>query len=88
MLVCLTLYIKRPHFFCCSKLFPFNNHFFAISAKDLTLHYTPKNGIVVDIYSAWAVLGKDPAQTAAAVTRDARMVSAQWNAKFSSAQVH
>lgn len=58
-----------------------------MSTKDLTLHYAPTNGIVLDIYSAWAVLGKDPAQTAAAVTRDARLVSAQWNAKFSSAEV-
>ena len=79
--------IKFIFSFDYSILFPYNNHFFALSAKDLTLHYAPKNGIVLDVYSAWAVFGKDPAQTAAAVTRDARLVSTQWNAKFSSAQV-
>lgn len=77
----------RYSFYDCRLLYPYNNHFLALSAKDLTLHYAPKNGIVLDVYSAWAVFGKDPAQTAAAVTRDARLVSNQWNAKFSSAQV-
>lgn len=53
----------------------------------MTLAYAPNNGNVIDIYSAWAVFGKNPGETAAAIARDARLVCAQWNSSFSAAEV-
>ena len=58
-----------------------------MTARDLTLHYTPKNGIVIDIFSAWNVFGKNPSSTAAAIAKEARAVCAKWNAQFGNAQV-
>jgi len=71
-----------------STLYPYNGHFFAISAKDRTLSYRPETKVVVDIYSAYCLFKRNPKQTLNAINSMVQSICAAWNTKYSSKQVY
>lgn len=74
-------------FHCCSKLYPFNEHFFAISAIDRTLSYAPETKIVLDIWSAFKILRENAGFTAHKLSKQAKELCEKWNDKYSRKEV-
>lgn len=70
-----------------SELYPIGEYFFAIGCIDGSKSYRPESSIVIDLATAYAFFGVNPAETVAKIKESAAKVVNKLNAKYSKRQV-